>query len=373
MADYQALAPRARAWLWAGVLLVIAAGCYRSLLTATFIYEDIHWYPWDRPWTWDLASVRPPMFAAWGLAFLGWSTPIGHHVWNFVLHVTVALLVWRVGLCLWLREGPATAAAALFLLHPLAVPSVGYAIAQTEIMVALGGLAIAWTLLAGHWTWHRGALGGILLTLTLMVKASALGVLAVPILVASVRHEERRDLWHALRASDQTQRSIIAAVFYLLGIGVWLVRYGDTLGWLPQQYPWRQWPEEMLIQSVIVWQLAAQSILPIGIAFQRDWTWVPLTAQAVLALALIGTGAWAVAVRRHYPVAMFGILWSLTLIGVRLVVPVVPSGTPRAPEWIYAQQWYPALPGMIWCMVDAGRRILEPRAIVMPQTGQEQI
>ena len=47
--------------------------------------------------------------------------------------------------------------------------------------------------------------------------------------------------------------------------------------------------------------------------------------------------------------------WVVILIGVRLVFPstIWPE---RAPELIYAQQFYPALPGMIWLIVSLGRR-----------------
>ena len=58
--------------------------------------------------------------------------------------------------------------------------------------------------------------------------------------------------------------------------------------------------------------------------------------------------------RRHFHVAAFALLWVAALISVRLIAPAV-NWPDRAPEWIYAQQWYPALPGMVWLMVAAVR------------------
>lgn len=94
--------------------------------------------------------------------------------------------------------------------------------------------------------------------------------------------------------------------------------------------------------------LAAESWLPVGIAFQLDPMSPWLGAWALLLLIAIAGISWLTL--DWHRAETLGILYVIALIAVRLVIPA--SNWPdRAPEMWYTQQWYPALPGMVWLLV----------------------
>ena len=97
------------------------------------------------------------------------------------------------------------------------------------------------------------------------------------------------------------------------------------------------------------WKLAIQSFSPFGIAFQLDPEQASLGALYWMFAALIAFGVWLA--RRSIPLVAFAILYVLALITVRLGVPAS-NWLDRAPEMWYTQQWYPALPGMVWLLVS---------------------
>ena len=237
------LAERAtdRVWqriLWLSLLLTAA---YRHLWPADWLFEDPHILPFAAGY--DGQNLAYRLYS--GLTWLGIGTPSGHHALNLAVHVVSSLLVGLVGYRLWRSRDAAWAAGALFLLHPLALPAVGYASALPEMLVTVGALTACWLLLSGQWA---GAI--LVLWITLTVKYSAIGVVAIPLIVwLTVRPIPRRWTWVVLLTG-----------LILISVAVW--RQSLPLQFIRTMYPWERWLEEMLPNLIGVHALLVSSISP---------------------------------------------------------------------------------------------------------------
>lgn len=317
---------------------------------ASFVFEDRNVLPWTGP----IPHTFRLHYLIWGALKL--AEPWQYHWLNLGVHALTSLMVGLVGFRLrdlygircrcWIqgfdRDFPNASASgwacgSIFWLSPLAVPAVGYASALPEMLVCLGAVTLTWTLLQDR-TWYWLCAAGVILFITLNVKSTAIGVLLLPVVSLIVRPIQ----WRA------SAGWIIVGVFLTFIVGVTFAErvsfifFGNT-------YPWHRWPEEMLPQAAYAGWLAVQSILPMGIAFQIELA--PAFMGGIFWIIWIGYVATAWASRRRFPIFAFSFFYILALITVRLVVPAS-NWLDRAPEMWYTQQWYPALPGMVWGLVS---------------------
>ena len=299
-----------------------------------WIYEDTNWLPLTQTTSWSAPFVLSHLLSQAGLG-----TPVGHHVLNLAIHAIVSLLVGSIGARLWQSSQAGWAAGTLFWLNPMAIAAIGYATAIQEMCVALGACLAAWILIRG-WTWYGVLAAAVVIGMTLLVKTSAIGVALVPVVMLLIRPI-------AWRASS----GWILAVAFIGFIGI----YDFIPAGLAKRppYDWILWPEEMLSQSSSAYYFAINAIIPVHVAFQYDWAGAVDSVLRLTLMAIPCAIFWIY--RRTYAVEAFAAAWVVILIGVRLVFPstIWPE---RAPELIYAQQFYPALPGMIWLIVSLGRR-----------------
>ena len=318
------------------ILLVIGLLTKMSLFGSgvQWIYEDTNWLPLTETTSW-----RVPYVLSHLLWKAGFDTPVGHHALNLAIHGIVSLLVGSIGARLWQSSPAGWAAGTLFWLNPMAIPAIGYATGIQEMCVALGACLATWILIRG-WTWYGILAAAVVIGVTLHVKTSAIGVALVPIVMLIVRPVSwRKPIGWILAAA-------------LAGF-IWIYDFIPLALSKRRPYDWSLWPEEMLSQSFSVLLLAVNAVAPVKIAMQYDWVGPGtafITSVEVMTACIL---AWIY--RRTYAVEAFAVTWVVALIGVRLVFPstIWPE---RAPELIYTQQFYPALPGMIWLIVSLGRR-----------------
>jgi len=321
--------------------------------STAFVFEDSNVLPWKGPFT-----FTPKLsYLIWGALHL--TDPWQYHALNLGVHALTSVMVGLVAAKLWPAwyrfdyigdghygngwhisrptNGLAWACGSIFWLHPLAIPAVGYAAALPEMLVCLGAVSLTWALLHG-WKWRWICLAGSILLLTLNVKQSAVGVLLLPAVVLIVRPIRWRGY---------------AGWFWAFGFLAFLagVTVAQSVDFVRTSYPWHRWPEEMLPMAAQAWVLAAQSILPIRIAFQLDPQPEWLGILSWIAGWSITAGLVVFCLGMRWRVTAFAILYVLALITVRLIVPAS-NWQDRAPEMWYTQQWYPALPGMVWLLVS---------------------
>jgi len=323
------------------ILVGIAVGVMATLFqpTTQYLFEDSHWLPVT---SLAVGEHRIPHVLSFLLWKIGAGTPVGHHLLNLGIHGIVSVFVGLVGVRLWASKPAGWACASLFWLHPLAIPAIGYASALPEMLVALGSVLTAWILLLG-WTWYVLTVAGVVIAVTLSVKSSAIGVVAVPLLILLVR-PIRWKTWGG------EALAVIMVGGFLVGP---FVQYVFTTR-VP--YSWADWPSEMLSQSSHLVGFILNGWLPLWVTFQFDWVSWQAGAGALVAGLITCLLVWSE--RAIYPVEAFALLWVPALIGIRLLIPAV-TWPERAPELLYAQQCYPALPGMVWLIVGVGRRIVE--------------
>lgn len=272
------------------------------------------------------------------------------HAGEIALHVAIAALIARTIFLVTRATGISLLAGGLFLVNAFAVPAVGYAQAWHEMAVCGLGVLSVFLIVAIRSDW-RWLLGIGCAASVLLVKPSAAGIIAMPLLVWLTLDGKRRTVpmdWLSIGMS-MAALLITAETSY----GVWRPR-------IPTPMFEHGWLSHTLVQSTAVVGLTLQSVIPYGIAEQFDWgvlPWQTQTQAAVVIVASVLTALWWIG-RRVNLLAAFGILWIALAIGPRILVHTQESSgaVVRAPEVIYAQQWYPALPGVIWILVSFTER-----------------
>lgn len=319
-------------WWRLTMLTISALVIYSSLLfgPSDFLYEDA--FPKGvAGWS----EARLP-YVIWG--FIPSTDPAVYHALNLGVHAITSLMVGLVAWRIWRSPDTAWAAGSLFWLHPLAIPAVGYAQALPEMLVGLGAVTVTWCLLQRRTWWWIGS-AAVVLLVTVNVKESAIGVLLIPVVTLILRPIRWRlsGGWVAIGIF----------LLYLVGVDASVRAVQQEL----HGYPWNLWPEEMAPMTTQATLFFVQSIVPVGIAFQTDPT-APILAVPCVIVGLCW-GIWLWRDRRHNPAPLFAFAYILAIIGIRLVWPT--SNWPdRAPEMLYAQQWYPALPAVLWGLVALG-------------------
>ncbi len=125
-----------RTFLKALAIALAAAWVYGPCLHGTWLWDDGleitrnaalrdpggWWRPWVHPEGMDYFPLKGSV--QWGMWQLWGANPLGYHLANLALHVTSALLVWRLLRVLGLRG--AFLGGLVFAVHPLAVESVAW-------------------------------------------------------------------------------------------------------------------------------------------------------------------------------------------------------------------------------------------------------
>lgn len=315
-------------WPWAagGGALLLALWIYSPALHGPFVLDDRNlpfYIPgYDRVplWSW-IKGTRPVLYLTFWLNFqAGGDEPFGYHFTNVILHVLTAALAGLIAarLLKWAgmkdgRSRPALGAfaGALFLVHPLQTEAVAYVASRSDVLSTLfyyGAYCVFLYRRGESISWLRAlavlALGGA----AVLSKQPAL---SLPLLLLLT------DLYWSkggLRA-NRILYAMLALAGIAGGIFVWKGLSGATTvlhvqGMTPATY--------FFTECRVVWTYVRLFFLPFGQNADPD---VAISQGLLDHGAIFFLAAWiAVAAaawlyRARWPLACFGVLMFLLLVG----------------------------------------------------------
>ena len=317
-------------WLLLVVLLLSFA--YLDIGQAGLVYESRQYLQpvpddWRYTWTWI-----PRDLTLWSLTLqqgLGHG-PIGFHLVNLGLHGLCAALVGALARRLGLSRDGALFAAALFLLHPLAVETVLYVTSRSEQFAAIGVLSACLLATGSVWLWP---LIPVALGLGILGKESAIvGFGLVPL------------AWAYRTPGTWTRALTVTGSLAFIPLGMYW--YG---GFVPMvnafespgvSVDWWTW---LTTQATAALRLFTLFILPIGQTIDYDYDLIQpvwrTVAACVLVLAFVAI--WRrtrLQDDRLHPLIAFGVTFAVLAILPRLVIQ-----TPRS--YLNEHQVYLGLAG----------------------------
>src|SRR5437870_5592447 len=272
-----------RDWFFCLILAVVTMLAYQPAWNGGFIWDDDSyvtnnelliapdglrriWFSLDSP-----SQYVPLVYTTFRIERALWGLhPFGYHWVNLLLHITNALLVWR--LLVRLRVPGAWLAGAIFALHPVQVESVAWITERKNVLMGCFFLLtlLAWISFIDERTkrpWRFYGLALILYVLALSAKTTACTLPAALLLV----------LW--LQKKPITWERIFQIVpFFLLGLGmglvaVWWERYhqGTLVAFVPLGPI-----ERILLASRAVWFYLGKLIWPSNLTFiYPQWNVAP--------------------------------------------------------------------------------------------------
>ncbi len=267
---------------------------YASVRTAGLVFEDPLWTEACAPSPNPVPMAHTLRGVPRWLAQESWCWQLGQPLWafhlvNVLLHGLISLLFGVLVYQLTENAAIGWSLGALFLLHPMAIESAGYAAGRGELIAALGVLVVCVAILAGQWVLALIGLG-----LGILGKETALvAVMLVPLL---------------LRWSRVVGGLLIAGV--LAGIFV-AGRQLDGLAWL-DQIAWA------LLQATAAVRLTVLAIVPWGQTPMHDYH-VALFWQGLAAILIAGLIGVAILWRNR--LGALGVSWLLVTLAPRLLVP----------------------------------------------------
>lgn len=297
------------------------------------------------------ALYRPLTFLTYAANHRAGGGAFGFHLVNLLLHVLVTLAVFALARELLASTLAATAAAALFAVHPIHTEAVSNVVGRAEL---LAGLLVLITLLAAI---RAGRAGGIARVgwLTLALCAFAAGMLAKESAFAAIGLLAAVVWWtDPARSVTRTLRAV--APFAALGVGYLALRLTvvGALG-LPTPPPLLDNPlaqvgaaQRIATAMVVLLDYGALLLLPLHLAADYSYNAVPvvtspLDGRFVLALVvgLAAAGLILVAARRAPVLALAAALAAIPLVLTSNLL--FPIGTIKAERLLY-------LPSVGWCI-----------------------
>src|SRR5947208_9471644 len=269
-----------RDWFFCLILAVVTMLAYQPAWHGGFIWDDDEyvtnnqlltapdglrriWFSLDSP-----SQYVPLVYTTFRIEHALWGLhPFGYHWVNLLLHITNALLVWR--LVVRLKVPGAWLAGAIFALHPVQVESVAWITERKNVLMGFFFLLtlLAWTAFVDERTkrpWRFYGLALILYVLALSAKTTACTLPAALLLI----------LW-LQKKSINWERILQIAPFFLLGLGIGLV----TVWWERYHQGTRMAVlalgpvERILVASRAVWFYLGKLIWPANLTFiYPKWT-----------------------------------------------------------------------------------------------------
>ena len=260
--------------IWLGGLFIVVAilAAYWPVFSAGFIWDDDDYVTnntlltaadgWWRIWfsAHFQSQYFPLVYSTLRLEYALWGlSAAGYHLVNVVLHVTNALLIWK--LLDRLVVPGAWLAAAIFALHPVQVETVAWVteLKNTESTFFYLLAVLAWMkFCSGKSQWHY-ALALLLHALALFAKTTACTLPAVLLLL----------LW--FKNEPVNRRRILQVIpFLIMGfamglLSVWWENHLDN--YLPKYHLPSSPLDRMLIATRAVWFYAGKIFWPVDLTF----------------------------------------------------------------------------------------------------------
>jgi hypothetical protein len=365
---------RAIGWVAAACLgaIVIAVGLYGPALHGPFVFDDSH-LPFrltervESLGIW-LAGVRPVlMFTYWVNFIVSGDDPFGYHLVNVVIHAANAGLTFLVLLRLlsmagWKRTtslGASAVGALIFLIHPLQTESVSYIAGRSESLESFF-LLLAYAVFLYRPTesirWRESALVMMLFGLGLGAKENAVAFAGVLVLTdlswpRPFSTGGLRKNWRLYALMGSCLPLAVAAIFRLLS-------HASSAGFAIRGVTWYQYA---FTQARAVARYVQMAIAPFGLSLDHDF---PISATVTRHGAIFFILGWiavltlAIALRRRFPLACFGLLLFLILLAP------TSSVVPIADPLVERRMYLPML-GLLLIGIEVFSRLrLRPPALV---------
>lgn len=336
-----------------GAVLAVSAGVvYVNALHNPFVYDDYHTVALNTSLARlaDLRAIvlhdvtRPIVNFSYALDEWLWGPqPFGFHVTSVLLHMLNVVLFWQLAWTLTGASRAATAAAALFAVHPLMTEAVGYISGRSELLCAMFFLA---AFLAGTRWVNRGGAGWLAAMVAFWFAALASKETAAMFpFVFGAYAWLSGDGAPPFRPADEgrpkgPRYTVVGVIGAMIAFTV-LAGVARLYVLARIEYPGRiaiHWPFALLDVNVVARYLlllirpAGQSIfhsvaLPSGIFDPR----------ALLSTAVVGgLAVFAWRVRRREPAVALGIFWFLALLAPAAVLILLDQGEPMTEHRVYA-------------------------------------
>lgn len=368
-----------------GVLLLIALAFWPAL-SGGFVFDDYpifaenpaihvtgwHWAEWHRVWTWSRINIeRPLAMLSYALNYaLGGST-FGFKLFNLILHLGNAVLVWLLAKRLLAAAWPAgngedaeahrrrlgdwaLGITAAWALHPLQVSTVMYVVQRMEL------LGLTFTLLAllaywrarrlqqagrRGWPWLLTCAGLIVLgygakETVVLVPGYAL-LLELTVLrfaAASPAITRRWQLFYAV--------GCVAAI--ALFVGYLLPHYATAAAYAGRDFT--AWQRELTqlralpyYLGLIVWPAPGHMVFYYD-DYLASTGWLHPATTLYGGLFLLGLLGLAVAMRQRRPLLALGIAWFFMAHAL--------TSSPIGLELVFEHRNYPALFGVVLALAD---------------------
>ena len=243
--------------------------------------------------------------------------PWGFHAVSIVVHLINVLLLFTLAWRLW-HPLAALLAAGLFAVHPIQIEAVAYVSSRPDLLAGLGVLLALWAASAG------------------MVALAVVGVG-----VAALGKESALVAWGLVPLWAWTSRAPLSlktwAVVSLVGVAVAFGAAQRVMGGADYKIPLGATLAHTQEWSVGVLSLASMMVWPTGPQIDHDWS----SSLAWLAVAGVGvTVVWACWAMRRRAWLAFGVIWTVGVLGPRLLLPTV--------EGLHEHHWYLVFIG--WCL-----------------------
>lgn len=329
---------------------LLAGSLYVNALHNPFVYDDYHTIVANT----SIVSVtnlraivlhditRPIVNLSYASDRALWgASPFGFHLTNVLLHMVNIVLLFRL---VWRlvddRGGRATevasAAAALFGVHPMMTEAVGYVSGRSEVLCAtwfLSGLLCARRWIRSSTGSERGGAKWAVLVVAFWCAALATKETAAMFPFVLVALD-----WTVYGTASERRRRFmrlylpliaIAVVGGIVRIAILRVEYAGRVS-----VHWRYLLVELDVMRRYVWLL----IRPVGQSLFHEVAAVNglLELRALLAIAFTGVmlaAAWML--RNVERLASFGIIWFVLLLLPSTVLAVLDQGEPMAEHRIY--------------------------------------
>ncbi len=287
-------------------------------------------------------------YRLWGAA------PAGYHVTNVLLHVTNAVLVWRI--LLMLSVPGAWLAAMIFAVHPVHVESVAWITERKNVLSGAFYLASALTYLrfaldetrTQRYRWY--AIAFLLFVLALLSKTVTASLPAALLLIIAWQRGriQGRDVWPLL--------PMFAVGAAMAAVTVWLERHhvgAQGIDWQLSVF------ERCLIAGRALWFYAHSLVWPVNLSFSyprwRIDTGDPAQVAYPIAAATVFGALWMLRRRIGWGPLVAVLLFAGTLVPALGFFDVFPMRY----SFVADHFQYLASIGLIALGVSAGVRLLE--------------
>jgi tetratricopeptide (TPR) repeat protein len=210
--------------------IIVENPVIQSVSSVGTIFRTSYWSRGGTANLGDPTLYRPLTVLTYAIDHAIWNLrPSGYHATNIAMHAVTTALVFLVGAEVLGGVIAATAAAAIFAVHPLHTEAVTGLVGRAEVLATLFFLAAFWTLrrpaavrtrrkAAAPWSMSRGrtALGALLYLLGLFSKESAVTLPAVLALDDWLRRNELPDKQRPKSSALLSRYAglVVAAVIY---------------------------------------------------------------------------------------------------------------------------------------------------------------